>query len=324
MNIINNTPRGGSLTFSILNMTYIHAADALIAAYRRGVQVRVVADYPWSQFKKLQQAIGKNQKAKSWAIIRGHGFREHSKFLLASTSGGKANVVWISSGNFSMLEDRSQANDVLITTGDKPLYSFLSKQFDLMSSGVVDPKKLGRSTTTPTAFVQTYPIENGGQGKDPTEDFLSNVTCVKDGQHTVIRMAHYIISVQRQYLVEQLRNLAAQGCDVRVVGDTASWGEVPRDTLAAPGPGHVALRTATGAILHTKIIVINGWDAAGNRMDVAMAGSHNLSGRGLTKSDTGVNDELSVFLWNPAIVKGYTDWVDMVIAKHSKPYVAKK
>ena len=52
-------------------------------------------------------------------------------------------------------------------------------------------------------------------------------------------------------------------------------------------------------------------------MRIALVGSHNLTGRALTKTSEGVNDELSVRIWNPATVQTYERWVDMVIAKHS-------
>ena len=52
-----------------------------------------------------------------------------------------------------------------------------------------------------------------------------------------------------------------------------------------------------------------------------MVGTHNLTGRALAGNDEGVNDEISLTLRDPDVVRRYSDWVDTVIDKHSRAAV---
>ena len=104
-----------------------------------------------------------------------------------------------------------------------------------------------------------------------------------------------------------------------MVGHLPIW-ESARDLLTRPGEGQIDLRDSEGFALHTKITTIDGFDASGAPLKLLVAGSHNLTGRALTVTPDGVNDEFSVEVWDPATVDAYSAWVDLVIDKHSKPY----
>lgn len=322
MTIIDGTRRSQRITLSMFNMTYPAATDTLLRAFRRGVDVRVLvnsASATYKQVRRLRAVLGTNAKASSWIRVRGGGVRMHSKFMLVAGQGSDPDVVWVSSGNFTSASGRDQANEALITTGDSPLYDFLDAQFDLMRRGLTDPERLGRTAVTDTAVVRTFPVPYGGPGNDPVEALLNDVTCVHGSDRTIIRLAHLLLTKERLYLTDKLRDLKAAGCDVRVVVHLTGWLRRGRNNLLKPGPGRVDLRSALGAALHTKITTIDGWDASGKRLEVAMVGTHNLSGRALTTVHQGYNDELSLTIRNPEIVAAYSAWVDQVIRKHSTP-----
>jgi len=319
--LINGTRKGQVLTASVFNLTYVGTAAALIRAHRRGVDVRVLLNMEGTDAKqvgRLKRALGTRTDRRSWVVIRSSKFRMHSKFLLVSAGNSRPVTVWVSSGNLTEASGRDQANDALVTHGDQPLYSFLARQFDLMRRGVTDPAELGRSAITPTATVRTFPIPSGGPGRDPVESMLRDVTCLSGGRPTTVRLAHYYFTDNRLYLVDLLRGLKASGCVVRVVGELGVWDRAVRDALTAPGPGRIELRVATGTILHTKITSVDGWDSSGLRLKIVMVGTHNLSGRGLTVTPDGVNDEVALTVRSPAVVNKYNAWVDRFIRYHSK------
>lgn len=321
LKIIDGTRKGQRITLSMFNMTYPTAADTLIRAHRRGVDVHVVVNSENArskQVRKLRSALGTRTKARSWVVVRGGGMRMHSKFLLASSIGGEPEVVWVSSGNLTNANGRNQANEAIITTGDALLYAFVATQFDLMRRGVTDPERLARTATTRTAAVQTFPLPRGGPGNDPVEALLDDVTCIHGADRTIVRLAHLLLTKERLYLTDRLRELKAEGCDVRIVVHLRGWLRRGRKALVKPGPGRIDLRSAQGTILHTKITTIDGWDSGGNRLEVAMVGTHNLTGRALTTVPQGYNDELSLTIRNPEVMASYNAWVDMVIRKHSK------
>jgi phosphatidylserine/phosphatidylglycerophosphate/cardiolipin synthase-like enzyme len=323
LELVNAARKGQRITLSMFNMTYPSAADTLIRAFRRGVEVRVVVNIATAhskQVRKLRAVLGTRTSARSWVVVRGGGMRMHSKFMLVSRRGTEQPVVvWVSSGNLTNANGRNQANEALITTGDTRLYDFLVEQFDLMRKGITDPARLGRTATTATTIARTFPIPAGGPANDPVEKALKNVMCVHGKDRTIIRLAHLLLTKERVYLTDQLRDLEAAGCDVRVVVHLRGWIKKGRNNLLRPGKGRVALRSAKGTILHTKITTIDGWDAAGARLQIAMVGTHNLTGRALTTVPQGYNDELSITVWNPAIVEIYSAWVDHVIKAHSLP-----
>ncbi|MGV8908267.1 MAG: phospholipase D-like domain-containing protein [Propionicimonas sp.] len=321
LELVDSARKGQRITLSMFNLTYASAADALIGAYRRGVEVRVVVNSATARsraVRKLRAVLGTTTGARSWVVVRGGGMRMHSKFLLVSRRGTKQPaVVWVSSGNLTNASGLSQANEALITTGDTALYDFLVEQFDMIRKGITDPARLGRTATTATTIARTFPIPEGGPTNDPVETTLKDVTCVHGRDRTIIRLAHLLLTEERVYLTDQLRDLKAAGCDVRVVVHLRGWIREGRANLLRPGPGRVELRSAQGTSLHTKITTIDGWNASGNRLQLAMVGTHNLSGRALTTVPQGYNDELSITVWNPDIVETYSAWVDHVIKAHS-------
>ncbi|MGC3993179.1 MAG: phospholipase D-like domain-containing protein [Propionicimonas sp.] len=322
LEIINGTPTGETVTLSMFNMTYPGTAASLVRAVRRGVTVHVVLNSEnadSTQATKLVRALGSDRTARSWVVVRTPEIRMHSKFLLSSRSNGEDKVVWVSSGNLTSADGRDQANEALVTTGDGRLYRFLRQQFALFRAGVTDPTRLGRTATTATATVRTFPLPEGGEANDPVLALLDDVSCVHDGDATTIRVAHLFLTSQRLYLVDRFRALEAAGCDVRLLAHLPQWTPLAREQLTAPGAGRIDLRSTRGTALHTKILTIEGRDAAGQPLEVAMVGTHNLSGRALTVTPDGVNDEVSLTVHNPDIVSAYSAWIDMVIARHSNP-----
>lgn len=322
LNLIDEVPKGATLLVSAFNITYPDVTEALIAAHRRGVEVHIVINHEATAsagFKRLRSLLGSDPERRSSIVVRGGDIRMHSKFILASTSGDRDHVVWMSSGNLTKASGRQQANEALTITGDADLYDFFAEQFALLAEGVTDPHRLARSITTATAHVQTFPLPEGGRENDPYAAMLDDITCVTDTGRTVLRLGQLYLTDQRLWVVEKLRELKASGCDVRVVGHLPIW-ETTRDLLIQPGPGQIDLRDSDGFALHTKITTIDGFDASGAPLKLLVAGSHNLTGRALTVTPDGVNDEFSVEVWDPATIDAYSAWVDLVIDQHSVPY----
>jgi len=320
--IIEAAPKGATLMLSVFNMTYPGIDDVLLRAHRRGVGVRVLVNHETAtgaRITRLRRILGGDTDRRSSVVVRSGDLRMHSKFLLASASGKLEHVVWMSSGNVTNASGRQQANEALTITGDARLYDFFADQFALMARGVTDPHRLARGVTTATAQVQTFPLPEGGRANDPVAALLDDIACLVDGRQTVVRLGQLFLTDERLWLAERLRELKAEGCDVRVVGYLQVWVDAP-DLLTLPGPGRIDLRGSKGKALHTKITTIEGFDADGRPLKVLMAGSHNLTGRALSRTDEGVNDEFSILVWDPVTVDTYSAWVDAVIRDHSLPY----
>lgn len=323
LRIIDGTPAGETLTLTIFNLTYPPVTRALTRAHERGVHVHVVINEVISrkrEVRRLRAVLGTRTSGDSWLVVRGGGVRMHSKFLLSSHSDGHNWVSWVSSGNMTNADGAYQVNESLTTTGDRELYRFLLAQFTMLRRGVTDRTELGRTATTPTVVVRTFPLPTGGSANDPVEALLRDVTCRHGDDRTVVRAAHLLFMAERIWIAQRLRELTSQGCDVRVVGHMRGWERAVTTELTRPGRGRVDLRSAQGTILHTKITSVTGWDASGRPIEKAIVGTHNLSGRALTFTPgKGVNDELALEVTDPDVVGAYNAFVDRVIARHSAP-----
>lgn len=322
LKLIDSTGAGQTLTLSMFNFTFPGTAEALVRAHRRGVAVHVLLNSEIrrpAQRTLLQKALGKRTDARSWVVVRAGGLRMHSKFLLISPTSTDPAVVWVSSGNLTRASGVQQANEALTIRGDQPLYDFLAEQFELMSSGVTEPTRLGRLATTATTVVRSFPIPEGGPANDPVLALLDDVTCVRGDERTTVRLGQLFLTIERLDVAKRLRELKASGCDVRVIGHMNVWVREAQELLVKPGAGQIDLRASDGTAIHTKITTIDGWDAAGNPLQVAMVGTHNLTGRALAGNEEGMNDEISLTLRDPDVVRTYSDWVDDFIRKHSRP-----
>jgi len=340
---IKAAPAGATIHLVMYTFATEWVGQALLAAHRRGVNVRVIIDdhenYRWT--KRLQAALGTDQHRRSY-VVRCHlacasdvtyprrrsagTIRSyvHAKWLIIDRSGTDRDVVMIPSENLTPAA-AEQSNDLMVLRGNHTVYSFLRARFDIMR------KDAGTAYGTVTSGSVTMtmfpmPLPKGYQVKpdeplpaamDPYLDYLRDIQC--GGDHsTTIRIAMYMWTYPRLEVAKRFAELARAGCRVIAIGQPLSAerdeGWDPEITKALLHAGIELHQTGGGVYLHSKIVTLDGWNTGGGRLHLAITGSSNLLLQALVASD-----DLIVTDSDVAVVDAYSAHVDQLIARHSRP-----
>jgi phosphatidylserine/phosphatidylglycerophosphate/cardiolipin synthase-like enzyme len=259
--LIEAVPRGARISLPLYYFDRDEIATALIAAHRRGVDVRIVingSETNGAQFKALKAAkmnvtvCGKLlpngfARASDRGCIANRSetndpdataySRLHSKYMALSkvnlSNGSVAqNVVWVASANF----DHTTAYEDSFTFQNSEVYRFYRAYFDHLryyakTAGKNDygTDARDRSTTTTDGMYTAHLFprhEASGQGffsksNDPTVAALSKAKCSPESTGDIIAVANFRIS--RRPVVTALMDAKKRGCTVRVVsGDVAA------------------------------------------------------------------------------------------------------
>lgn len=344
---IRNAPKGAVITVLAYSISDKASALALADAKRRGAKVRVLLSdhehYSWG--RNLATMLGTDPTKGSYLVqchyacasdvtyrndVNGALTRpyQHAKAMAISRSGRDRWVVMVPSGNLTRLSSENQANDLLVLRNDKASYDFVVDRFAVMRK---DSGNTGGVVQSGSTGLQLYPQVEPGVPKSgqvpspaPTDDpyatLFDDITCVVDGQHTRIDIAMYMWTTPRRYLAKQIAALSESGCVVRVIGtpverarDGRKWDPSIRRALLARGDVELRQVVSTMVTLHTKIILVDGWDATGGRITRTASGSPNFVAQALYWSD-----ELAWTSNDPTILAAERQWIDRVLVPHSR------
>jgi len=290
---IRSVPRGETIRIASWNFRSPGVADALIAAHRRNVSVRVIVsrgnanrDNPNEVVNRLQTALagsGNAQRApdRKSGLVRcvsacrgAHGIA-HSKFFLFSRAGRARNVVMNGSWNATDLATYNQWNDLFTRTGDGGLYREFNTVFDQMFR---DRNVAQGYRERDFGDIESiaFPWRGAGTNGDPVLRELARVQCrgalnSSDGR-TKLRISMTAWHGDRgKAIARRVTFLRNHGCDVAVVYAVA--GNEVLNILRNGGAQPVPLRQITqdfnhdgvyDRYLHMKVLTIRGV-YAGNR-----------------------------------------------------------
>ncbi|TDD20849.1 phosphatidylserine/phosphatidylglycerophosphate/cardiolipin synthase family protein [Nonomuraea diastatica] len=312
--LVRQTPSGARIQvahFVMSGAAGTEFADELIKAHQRDVDVQVVLDGDRrgaAIAEKLTAALGTDTSARSWlhvctgppsggtaACIGNKG--QHNKFYLFSRTGDASEVVVQSSANLTDLNSTTYWNNAVVVPGNRRLYAAYAGYFADLAA---ERKNLDYyrivQTGGPGGSVRAhfFPEASG----DPIVDQLGKVSC-RGG--TTIRVGMSEWDTYRVAIPQRLRDLAAQGCTVRIVyGIMAD--EVEELLRAEP---RVELRTLGdgGALpgrVHSKYLLVEGSYDGDRHARWVFTGSHNYNETSLRR-----NDEVLLRLGNRRVYEQY-------------------
>jgi hypothetical protein len=298
---IRHAPRGSTIRVVTWSYFYGHGTDALIAAHRRGVSVRLVMARAKSKeshdFRRLKRALaGSGNSRRPYALrsgaksckatCRGRAGTMHAKMFLFSRTGPARDVIMWGSPNITRASATLQWNDLFTMKNRPVLYRYGMKVFDQMWQD--------RNVAGPYTIVRDGPVGLGVLPYRGTGDWVSNqlrtVRCsgatggTGVGGRTKIRVAQAVIrGTIGNRIATYLKRLWNQGCDVRILY-TVRGVKAGRILLAKSGRGPVPMRHYVqdtngdgfyDKYLHMKVLVITG--VMGGRTDArfVMNGSEN-------------------------------------------------
>lgn len=338
---IRNTPKGEKIIISAYSLDRQVVADELIRAHKRGVKVQVLLNdhlVPGAQVR-IQKVLGNNTKKKSFLKRCVSGCRAddneynnlHSKFYLFSRTGRNRNVVMLGSYNMTLNAVRWQWNDLWTSVGKRTLYD----QFEALFNDMRPDWDRRRATyefcdsglVCPAGDLQKYHTfvfpRHTTKDKDVILDILDNVQCVYTAaegyqKRTKLRLSMHTMRGNRgNYIADKLRELYAQGCNLRVnyglmgfhtkqqIGAPTARGRVPlrstgfnlRDDVPTGDPEIDDMPESIERYTHHKYFVLKGsykgvpdshivwtgstnWSSLGTPQDEIMFSMH---GRGLVR-----------------------------------------
>ncbi|WP_405550516.1 phospholipase D-like domain-containing protein [Streptomyces sp. NBC_01171] len=311
--LINGTPAGETIRMSFYAFNSQDYYDALVAAYNRGVNVKIVADdyAPSSNVQKtttdLAAVLGTDAAAKSYVLLCNGGCIEHNpsggiinhnKFYLFTNTSGSSNVVVQSSAN--MISVTSGVNGGInawnnaLTVVDQPdIYQSYIDRFTAMKAGQMSgtassvdyTTATGTNTTTGTS-AKSYFFPQQDTSKDVVLDILNNIDCSTNGS---VHLAMY--DIKDTAVAQKLKSLDDAGCTVHVAyTDQGTSDDTTVNALSACGPHNgVAIykfdKTAPpAAMLHSKYLVVNA-DYLGTEQQIIWTGSLNYTTQSLHAND---------------------------------------
>jgi hypothetical protein len=304
---IRSVPRGGTIRVVQYAINFRSSADALIAAHRRGVNVRVLVDdrHNYNAHRRLKRALGTKTSNRSYFYVCKNGCRIgaggalHSKFLTFTSAGSKRDIVMVSSANLTGPGATWGWNDNVTWSGNRAWYLSFVNVFSQMvlDRKVAKPYIIARSGPYSAYFM---PQRTPKLSKDVIAKALSNVRCTGAnggagiGGRTVVRVGMFgMIGDRGMYLARKLRSLDNQGCRVEVLLAKPSRKVIKE--LRRPGPyGGVAVhdtrydRDGDGRpdkYIHAKYMMISGHYLGDRSTWTVFTGSQNWFPRSQTHDD---------------------------------------
>ena len=276
---INGTPPGQDVRIATLAIQARSVVDALAAARRCGVHVRVlVPGRAWQDnaVVTLRHALGTDTSRDSWitrcagsCTTKGDAGIMHVKSYLFSKVRGVRDVTIYSSSNLTHGQATTRWNDAYQLVGDAEVYSSATRYFDKLSRDA--PTRFRRLTKADGYWQYYFPA-----GRDFHLDVLDATRCHTASGSTVV---DFVASIWKQEAVaDKLGDLRDAGCDVRVV---LSLDKVERPVLHALRsrgvPTRVQAKSDADGATHSKYIAIRG-KHDGYIVHTVYCGSLNVSG----------------------------------------------
>jgi hypothetical protein len=306
VNSVNSVPAGSTIRVAVYSFSYTPMADALIAAFNRGVVVKLIIDDHakprTNENTRLRALLNKKTTDASFVATCKYGCMSskpsfmHAKIYQFSRAGSATYVTMAASANPAFGAATASWNNIWTTLNDKVTYDTNVKYFNDM---LKDKTNTNYYRTTTSGNLRTYFFPRGGTTSktDTLYNALGDVDCTKkpaagygSGGKTVIRVSAYFWTSLRSYIATRLATMKKAGCDIQVIypADTVA-ASVPKRLLAAGIPtyntridinndGNVDL------YVHSKYISINGI-YAGKNHHVVFTGAPNFTNNSLRQSN---------------------------------------
>ncbi|MFT4167033.1 MAG: phospholipase D-like domain-containing protein [Microlunatus sp.] len=310
---ISATPKGATITMAMYLFSQKSTADRLIAAHKRGVNVRFLIDngaWDAKQIKRLRKAFGTNSTKRSFVVKCNKGScmsnypygTIHVKYYLFSQSGTAKNVSIVSSANPHRVNIYNSFNNSHTIANDPVIYNRLMTYFsDMIKNKQNHTYGNGKDTTSGAYTLYFYPqrTASGGQVIQYL-NVLNTVKCTTASNmgskgRTVVRMSMWGFTNPRMDVAKKLWSLHNAGCKVDV---TLNRGRASRTIMRqllkkSKKYGQMVVENAwkdknlndyAEQYTHHKAMIINGY-VEGKNQRVVWTGSQNLTSNGSLYND---------------------------------------
>jgi hypothetical protein len=289
---VKNVPAGSVIRVVAYSFDYQPMADALLAAKKRGAQVRLLIDShaETAQIRQLRSTFGTGTSDGTYlrtcrfSCMANTDSFIHSKLYLFSRTGGATNVSMNSSANPAETGVSKSWNNTYTTVGDKTLYDANVDNFNDM---LPDKTNTNYYHTVDSPPYKEYFFPRAGSTKtsDTLYNILNDVSCP-----STIRLTTYFWTSARLYLAQKLSALKKAGCTVEVIypDGPGSQDTIYPEVTAELRNGAIDTwntRPNKGLYVHNKVILIDGTYQGVAGQKLVYATSQNLTLTSLRESN---------------------------------------
>lgn len=298
-----------TITMAMYLFSQKSTADRLIAAHKRGVNVRFLIDngaWDAKQIKRLRKAFGTSKAGRSYVVKCNKGAcmtdypyaTIHVKYYLFSQSGTAKNVSIISSANPHRVNIYNSFNNSHTITNNAVIYNRLMTYFtDMTKNRQNHSYGNGKNTSSGPFTLYIYPQR---PARINYLDVLNTVKCrtasnMGSKGRTVVRMSMWGFTNPRMDVAKKLWSLHNAGCKVDV---TLNRGRASRTIMRqllkkSSRYGKMVVENAwkdknrndyAEQYTHHKALIVNGW-VQGKNQRVVWTGSQNLTSNGSLYND---------------------------------------
>ncbi len=298
----NSAPAGSTIRMAVFSFGDGQTADALIAAYHRGVHVKLVfaGENVYPAMARLADALGTDTSSPSFVVIcqnscRGDAGQMHAKYFSFTRAGSARWITMVGSVNLTQHNAQDQWNDLYTRVDDRPYFRAYGHWFgQLKRDEPVAKQYLHRAVGSND--IRITPV-NLDDETDPILLALDQVRCTvpmgeidpesptpDDVVRTSLDISTHAWNGERGKAVAwKVAGLSGEGCDVKVFYGTG-FGAAVRSILKNHG---VRLRKGhhQGIRTHQKVMIVDGGFADEPATVRAWTGSQNWSDRALNRDD---------------------------------------
>ena len=301
---IKSTPPKSVIRIAVFSFADKETAEALIAAYRRGVKVRLVfsGNNVYPPMKSVRKVIGSDTSKSSFVVMcerscRGSAGQMHAKYFSFSRAGKARRITMVGSNNLTNFNAERQWSDLYTVTNDQAYFKAFKPWFKQLKADVPVATPYIRKTVTDHQLSIT-PIDLT-LNTDPLLDAMASIRCqVTKGEldpasptpDAVVRTrvlisTHAWNGTRGVALAERVAQLAVEGCAVQVIyapGD--GFGDGVRTILTDAGVP-MSSGTHKGYHTHQKLLIVSGAVDGELETTRVLTGSQNWSTRALGRDD---------------------------------------
>lgn len=301
---IKSVPRKGVIRIAVFSFADQETAKALIAAYWRGVKVRLIfsGNNVYPPMKSVRRVIGTDTTKSSFVVMcqrscRGTGGQMHAKYFSFSRAGKARRITMVGSNNLTNFNAERQWSDLYTVTNDEAYFNAFKPWFKQLKADLPAAKTYIRKTASNHQLAIT-PIDLAVNA-DPLLVAMSTIRCqvtqgeIDPGSPTpdtvvstrVLISTHAWNGTRGVTLAQRVAELESAGCAVQVFyGPGDGFGDGVR-TILTDAAVPMTSGTHKGYYTHQKLLIVDGAVDGELRTTRVLTGSQNWSTRALARDD---------------------------------------
>jgi hypothetical protein len=320
---VDSVPGGSYIRFAVYSFSWNPMATALIAAHKRGVNVRLLVDSHTEtpEIRTLRSGLKKSTpygnksylKTCKYSCMSNKPSFIHSHLYLFSRVGNATQVSMISSANPAGTGITESWNNTY-TVDDSTLYAANVDNFNDMLPDKTNTNYY-HTVESPPYKEYFFPRAGSTKNSDTIYNILNDVSCP-----STIKLTTYFWTNLRVYLAEKLRDLKKKGCTVEVIYPDGPGGQdtIESKVTAAlvvgkdPVPTYNT-RAFKGFYMHNKVLLISGtYQGVGNQKIVY------TTSQNLTKTSLRYSNEVMLRIPDARIYGKYAGNFDFIRDNYTK------